>query len=152
MSGSRKIYASHPNEIWHIEITLIRLLDGTRAYLQAVIDNFSRCILTWKVSVTFNPSATAELLIDASKGLIDDKPTLLVAGGVENFNSAVGELIESGDETGGGPVPAAIVLMPSLRKERPRCQTSFPSVNHVEHFRQRIDKAFIQQVTLNGCS
>jgi len=121
LPGSRRIRAFHPNEIWHVEITLIRLLDGTRAYLQAVIDNFSRRILAWKVSATFDPSATAELLIDASKGLIDEKPTLLIDDGVENFNSAVGELIESGDETGGGPVPAAIVLMPSLRKERPRC-------------------------------
>ena len=30
------------NEMWHIDTTVIRLLDGTRAYLHAVIDNFSR--------------------------------------------------------------------------------------------------------------
>jgi putative transposase len=41
------IRASHPNEIWYIDTTLIRLLDGTRAYLHAVIDNFSRRILAW---------------------------------------------------------------------------------------------------------
>jgi putative transposase len=28
------------NEMWHIDTTVIRLLDGTRAYLHAVIDNF----------------------------------------------------------------------------------------------------------------
>jgi hypothetical protein len=39
------IRASRPNEIWHIDTTLIRLLDGSRAYLHAVIDNFSRRIL-----------------------------------------------------------------------------------------------------------
>ena len=33
------------NEMWHIDTTGIRLLDGTRAYLHAVIDNFSRRIL-----------------------------------------------------------------------------------------------------------
>jgi hypothetical protein len=27
------------NEMWHIDTTVIRLLDGTRAYLHAVIDN-----------------------------------------------------------------------------------------------------------------
>jgi putative transposase len=32
------------NEMWHIDTTVIRLLDGTRAYLHAVIDNFSRRI------------------------------------------------------------------------------------------------------------
>ena len=90
------IRAAHPNEIWHVDITLIRLLDGSRAYLQAVIDNFSRRILAWKVSATFDPSATAGLLLSASKGLLDEKPTLLADGGVENFTSAVDELIESG--------------------------------------------------------
>jgi putative transposase len=30
------------DEMWHIDTTVIRLLDGTRAYLHAVIDNFSR--------------------------------------------------------------------------------------------------------------
>jgi hypothetical protein len=29
------------DEMWHIDTTVIRLLDGTRAYLYAVIDNFS---------------------------------------------------------------------------------------------------------------
>ena len=30
--------------VWHIDATVIRLLDGTRAHLYAVIDNFSRRI------------------------------------------------------------------------------------------------------------
>ena len=90
------IRALSPNEIWHVNITVIRLLNGSRVYLQAVIDNFSRRILAWKASETFDPTATARLLIDASKSLLDEKPTLLADGGVENFNSAVDELIESG--------------------------------------------------------
>jgi len=90
------IRASIPNEIWHVDTTLIRLLDGTRAYIHAVIDNFSRRILAWKVSSTFDPSITAELLLSAADELIDEKPTLLVDGGVENFNSAVDELVDSG--------------------------------------------------------
>ena len=90
------IRASRPNEIWHIDTTLIRLLDGSRAYLQAVLDNFSRRILAWKVSATFDPNSTAELLLRASDQLSDGKPTLLVDGGVENFNRGVDELVESG--------------------------------------------------------
>jgi transposase InsO family protein len=90
------IRASRPNQIWHIDTTLIRLLDGSRAYLQAVIDNFSRRILAWKVSATFDPNSTAELLLRASDHLSDGKPTLLVDGGVENFNRGVDELVESG--------------------------------------------------------
>ena len=90
------IRAACPNEIWHVDITVIRLLNGSRVYLQAVIDNFSRRILAWKVSGTFDPTATAGLLIDASKGLLGEKPTLLTDGGGENHNSAVDELIDSG--------------------------------------------------------
>jgi transposase InsO family protein len=90
------IRAFVPNEIWHVDTTLIRLLDGSRAYLHAVIDNFSRRILSWKVSETFDPSITAELLLDSSRGLLNQRPTLLADGGVENFNSAVDELVSSG--------------------------------------------------------
>ena len=90
------IRAARPNEIWHMDTTVIRLLDGSRVYLQAVIDNFSRRILSWKLSPTFNPLATVEILLTAAKGSNGDKPVLLVDGGVENFNGAVDELITSG--------------------------------------------------------
>ena len=90
------IRAFIPNEIWHVDTTLIRLLDGFHAYLHAVIDNFSRRILSWKVSGTFDPNITAELLLDASNGLLNQQPTLLADRGVENFNSAVDELVGSG--------------------------------------------------------
>ncbi|MHC4406521.1 MAG: transposase, partial [Planctomycetota bacterium] len=90
------IRASHPNEIWHIDTTLIRLLDESRAYLHAVIDNFSRRILAWKVTPTFDPGATAMILLTASKGVDHGVPTVLVDGGAENFNGAVDELIHRG--------------------------------------------------------
>jgi len=56
------IRASRPNEIWHVDTTLIRLLGGSRAYLHAVVDNFSRRILAWNVAETFHPDVTAQLL------------------------------------------------------------------------------------------
>jgi putative transposase len=90
------IRSSAPNETWHVDTTLIRLLDGTRTYLHALIDNFSRGILAWKVSASFDPSTTAELLLSAARGWVDKKPTLLVDGGVENFNSAIDKLVDSG--------------------------------------------------------
>jgi len=90
------IRASHPNEIWHVDTTVIRLLDGSRAYLHAIIDNFFRRILAWNVAGTFHPGVTAQLLLDASKRVPSGKPILLVDGGVENFNSAVDKVIETG--------------------------------------------------------
>ena len=44
-----QIRASKSNEIWHVDTTVTRLLDGSRAYLHAIIDNFSRRILSWTV-------------------------------------------------------------------------------------------------------
>ena len=40
-----RLRTTRANEMWHIDTTVIRLLDGTRAYVHAVIDNFSRRIL-----------------------------------------------------------------------------------------------------------
>jgi putative transposase len=44
------VRAAQPNETWHVDTTVIRLLDGTRAYIHATIDNFSRKILAWTVA------------------------------------------------------------------------------------------------------
>ena len=90
------IRASRANEIWHIDTTQIRLLDGSRAWLHALIDNFSRRILAWKVAERFNPSTTAERLLASTKHVTDGTPTLLADGGTENFNMAVDKVIESG--------------------------------------------------------
>jgi transposase-like protein len=90
------IRACSPNEIWHVDTTIIRLLDGTRTYVHAIIDNFSRRILVWKMSSTFEPNITAELLLSAASDVADSKPTLLVDGGVENYNCAVNKLVDSG--------------------------------------------------------
>ena len=74
---------------------MVRLLDGSKASHHAVIDNYSRRVLSWKVARTFNPVATAEILLTASRGVVNCKPTLLADGGVKNFNGAVDELVES---------------------------------------------------------
>src|SRR5262249_23000716 len=55
------------NEMWHIDTTVIRLLDGSRAYLHAAIDSFSRRILAWRVAETFTPANSVALLVEASR-------------------------------------------------------------------------------------
>jgi putative transposase len=59
------IRATRPNEIWHIDATVIRLLDGSHIYLHAVIDNFSRRILSWCLNTAFDAGCSAALLIKA---------------------------------------------------------------------------------------
>ena len=89
---------SRLDEIWHIDTTVIRLLDGTRAYLHAVIDNFSRRILAWRVADTFAPGNTVAVLLEASRGArrSASAPVGLADAGVENVNPQVDAFIESG--------------------------------------------------------
>src|SRR4029453_1232927 len=89
---------SGPDETWHIDTTVIRLLDGTRAYLHAVIDNFSRRILAWRVADTFAPGNTVAVLLEASRGATRSAsaPLVWADAGVENVNAQVDALIESG--------------------------------------------------------
>jgi transposase InsO family protein len=86
------------DEMWHIDTTVIRLRDGTRAYLHAVIDNFSRRILAWRVADTFAPLNSVAVLLEASRGTTRPAgaPVLLADAGVENVNAQVDELIHTG--------------------------------------------------------
>jgi transposase InsO family protein len=89
---------THVNEMWHIDTTVIRLLDGTRAYLHAVIDNFSRRILAWRVADTFAPVNSVSVLLEASRAatLAGTTPVVLADAGAENVNSQVDALIQTG--------------------------------------------------------
>ena len=52
------VRASGPDEVWHIDTTIIKLIDGTKIYLHAVIDNFSRRILAWHVAERLEVGST----------------------------------------------------------------------------------------------
>ncbi len=84
--------------MWHIDTTVIRLLDGTRAYLHAVIDNFSRRILAWRVADTFAPVNSVAVLVEASRAATPSEtiPVVLADAGVENVNAQVDDLITTG--------------------------------------------------------
>ena len=63
--------------------TIIRLLDGSKAYLQAIIDNFSRRVHARRATDAFIRAVTADLLIEAFGGSTRGKPQRLVDGDVE---------------------------------------------------------------------
>jgi len=93
------IRAAAPNAIWHIDSTIIRLLDGTKLYLQGIIDNFSRRILCWSLKEKLEPKVTTcELLREAAAFLSPGAapPQLMVDGGIENLNESVDNLISDG--------------------------------------------------------
>ena len=81
--------ATQPNEYWHVDATVIRLTTGIRIYLQAIIDNFSRRILAWRVTENLSAETTRALLVEASSNLppMGQRPdvVLMTDGGSENF-------------------------------------------------------------------
>ena len=93
------IRASAPGQIWHLDLTILRLQDGTRAFIQAIIDNYSRYVLAWKVSKDYGGVRTKDLIHEAllmaqSLGL-RMAPDVLVDSGTENLNTHVDELVTS---------------------------------------------------------
>jgi len=92
------IRATRPGELLHIDVTIIKLIDGTRTYLHAVIDNFSRRILAWKLATSLEPGTTCQILTEAADQLpkLDDPATLYADSGIENVNGEVDDLLDLG--------------------------------------------------------
>lgn len=87
-----------PDERWHIDTTIIKLLDGTKAYLHAVIDNYSRRILAWHVCDGMDVMSTVTILIEASRNSLspDSTHSFICDQGSENINGSVDELLKNG--------------------------------------------------------
>lgn len=130
------IRAKEPDAVWHIDTTLIRLLDGTRVYLHAVIDNFSRRILSWRLNDHFDTGASAAMLIEAGRRVVEGgvPPTVLVDGGVENFNGPVDELIASG-------LLRRVLAMTEIRFSNSLIEAWWRSLKHNWLFLNQLDSA-----------
>ena len=87
--------ATAPNKAWHIDVTIIKLLDGTKAYLHGVIDNFSRRILAWTVAERLDPVNTCRVLAQAASNLERPDAKVYMDSGVENINEYVDTLFSS---------------------------------------------------------
>ena len=86
-----------PGELVHFDVTITRLLDGTRTHLHAIIDNYSRRILSWTLGARLGSGATCQVLRDAAKEIVGriDRTLVVTDAGSENVNRDVD------DELGG---------------------------------------------------
>ena len=93
------IRACKPNAIWHVDTSILKLVDGTRVYMHAIIDNFSRRILSWCVDPTFDTGTTSKLIVEAAKGIKilpgNAPPQVYMDSGIENKNESVSALVEA---------------------------------------------------------
>ena len=90
------IRAKAPGELLHLDVTIIRLVDGTRAYLHAVIDNYSRRILSWTLEERLGSGGTCRILSEAVVQLkhCSEQTIVIADSGSENVNGAVDELLD----------------------------------------------------------
>jgi transposase InsO family protein len=90
------VRTTRPDELWHMDVSIIKLLDGTRLFLHAVVDNFSRRLLAWELATKLDPTTTCRVLEAAGRHLPGGVPTIACDSGGENVNGQVDELIEAG--------------------------------------------------------
>jgi transposase InsO family protein len=80
--------AEKVNDIWHIDITEFNTLKDGKLYLQVMVDNYSRVILSWKLSDRKGLTLTLKTLKAVDP--CTEAPTYLLSdGGRENRNEAV---------------------------------------------------------------
>ena len=84
------INAKSPNELLHIDLTEIKIKNGTKYYLQAIIDNYSRYILAWAIRNNKKAINTANLIQIATNKI---NPKIMMDKGTENINNKVNKLI-----------------------------------------------------------
>ena len=94
------IRATSVKQIFHMDVTIIRALDGSKIYISFIIDNFSRCILGWKASLKCSSDFVVDNLKEViiNHNLFNDNKTiaLIVDGGAEN-KGKVDDLLATAD-------------------------------------------------------
>ncbi len=95
------IRAKDPGKLLHLDVTIIKLLDGTRAYLHAVIDNYSRRILSWTLEDRLGSGGTCQILREAAVQLIQrcGETTVVADSGSENVNGEVADVLRDEELT-----------------------------------------------------
>ena len=91
-----------PNKIWHADITEFRTKDGLKAFIYLLIDNCSRYILSWRVSLKKSDKIRMETIKEAYFKYIMPPPPdppigLLVDGGSENKNEIIDDFLKRED-------------------------------------------------------
>ena len=118
-----------PNDAWHVDRTLIKLLDGTRAYLSCIIDNYSRRILAWHLADNALSFSTRIVLLEAAKL-------------IKNRDRQVKVLVDDGSENKGSIVDPVFDDLPVLKRIVAQIQISF-SNSMIEAFFSRLKHGWL---------
>jgi len=93
------VRATRANELWHVDVTQVKIQNGTKVYVQVIYDNYSKYTLAWKASMDISALNTVELIRKAKERAVAlgkrNNPTLMSDAGTENVNSQVLNFITS---------------------------------------------------------
>jgi hypothetical protein len=81
------------NDYWHIDITEVRYGENEKAYMQLVVDNFSRMIVGWKLSKNKTMKVTYLTLLKSLHFQPEFKGKIVCDSGRENIGSLPRKLI-----------------------------------------------------------
>jgi len=87
--------APRPNHTWHMDITIVKTLDGVKNYVYLIVDNYSKLIINCKVSTKCNGEVRTQTLREAilqefgADLSLTPSVDLIVDGGTENNNRTV---------------------------------------------------------------
>lgn len=88
--------ASAPLEILHMDISIFKTINHAKVYLYVICDNFSRCILGYKVSTQFNVSLVLENIREVKqKYMLLQNTKLIVDNGIENRTHILNDFVAS---------------------------------------------------------
>jgi putative transposase len=97
------IRAASPHKLWHMDVTIFKTQDNIKAYIHILMDNNSRAILGFRISLKLKAANTVSLLKEANDKYILpnsaklQEVTLLTDGGSENQAAEVEDFTDSSD-------------------------------------------------------
>lgn len=87
--------ASAPLEMLHMDMSIFKTINNTKVYLYVICDNFSRCILNYKVATKFDVALVLENIREVKQWYKLLKNTeLIVDNGVENRTFLLNEFLD----------------------------------------------------------
>ncbi|MFA6261465.1 MAG: DDE-type integrase/transposase/recombinase [Bacteroidia bacterium] len=96
--------AEYVNEYWHMDLSYFRTRDGEWNYVYAMLDNYSRKLISWRCEKRISNAYICALIEEALRSASIIKLNLISDGGKENFNEHTQFLIKQYNEVNGADV------------------------------------------------
>lgn len=133
------IQAKVPNQIWHIDLSYYKLSNGETCFIQAIIDNFSRYVLAWKVTKLIAALNTVNLL------------RLAVSRSIQlGFFPAEQVYMDSGTENVNHEVSAFLVTQEQMKRVLAKVDVHFSNARFETLFRSMAPDEFTRQVAVTA--